>query len=117
MVVRSKRAARRVMEGTPWYLEEEPGLMVNQEKCRVAPIKDITFLGFQLLRGKVRVSNQARIRFKDRVRELTRRNNPLATATPFAPERRPDTRSLRQHPGSREVRASTGYRCATPGGN
>ena len=78
IVVRSGRAARRVMEGTIRYLEEELGLTVNEEKSRVAPIKEITFLGFQLLRGKIRVSNKARIRFKDRVRELTRRNNPLS---------------------------------------
>jgi len=78
IVVRSERAARRVMEGTVRYLEEELGLTVNQEKSRVAPIREITFLGFQLLRGKIRVSNKARLRFKDRVRELTRRNNPLS---------------------------------------
>jgi hypothetical protein len=51
---------------------------VNQEKSGVAPIHKITFLGFQILRGKIRVSNKARIRFKDRVRALTRRNNPLS---------------------------------------
>jgi group II intron reverse transcriptase/maturase len=78
IVVRSERAAQRVMKGTIAYLEEELGLIVNQEKSRVAPIKEITFLGFQLLRGKIRVSNKARIRFKDRVRELTHRNNPLS---------------------------------------
>lgn len=78
IVVRSERAARRVMEGTISYLEEELGLTVNQDKSRVAPIKEITFLGFQILRGKIRVSNKARERFKDRVRELTRRNNPLS---------------------------------------
>ena len=78
IVVRSERAARRVLEGTIRYLEEELGLTVNQEKSRVAPIKDLTFLGFQLLKGKIRVSTTARLRFKDRVRELTRRNNPLS---------------------------------------
>jgi len=78
IVVRSERAAHRVMAGTIRYLEEELGLTVNQEKSRVAPIKDITFLGFQLLRGKIRVSNKAQLRFKDRVRELTHRNNPLS---------------------------------------
>jgi group II intron reverse transcriptase/maturase len=78
IVVRSERAARRVMAGTIAYLEEELGLSVNQEKSRVAPIQEITFVGFQLLMGKIRVSNKARIRFKDRVRELTRRNNPLS---------------------------------------
>jgi group II intron reverse transcriptase/maturase len=78
IVVRSERAARRVLEGTSRYLEEELGLTVNQEKSRVALIKEMTFLGFQLLRGKIRVSTTARLRFKDRVRELTRRNNPLS---------------------------------------
>ena len=78
IVVRSERAAQRVMKGTIAYLEEELGLIVNQEKSRVAPIQEITFVGFQLLMGKIRVSNKARIRFKGRVRELTRRNNPLS---------------------------------------
>lgn len=80
IVVRSARAAQRVMKGTIRYLEEELGLTVNQEKSRVTPIKDLTFLGFQLLRGKIRVSTTARLRFQDRVRELTRRNNPLSMA-------------------------------------
>jgi len=78
IVVRSKRAAQRVMVGTIRYLEEDLGLTVNQEKSRVAPIKELTCLGFQLLRGKIRVSTMARLRFKARVRELTRRNNPLS---------------------------------------
>ena len=51
IAVRSERAAQRVMVGTIRYLEEELGLIVNREKSRVAPIKDITFLGFQLLRA------------------------------------------------------------------
>jgi RNA-directed DNA polymerase len=78
IVVRSQRAAQRVMKGTIKYLEEELGLIVNQEKSQVAPIRKITFLGFQILKGKIRVSNKARIRFKRRVRELTHRNNPLS---------------------------------------
>ena len=78
IVVSSERAARRVMAGTIRYLEDELGLMVNQEKSCVAPIHRITFLGFQILRGKIRVSSKAQRRFKDRVRGLTRRNNPLS---------------------------------------
>jgi hypothetical protein len=78
IVVRSERAAHRVMQGTIGYLEQELGLIVNREKSRVAPIKEITFLGFSILRQKIRVSTQAQRRFKDRVRDLTRRNNPLS---------------------------------------
>jgi len=44
------------------YLEEDLSLPVNREKSEVARIKDITFLGFQILRGKIRVSNKARIK-------------------------------------------------------
>jgi hypothetical protein len=66
------------MKGTIVYLEEELGLIVNREKSQVAPIKEITFLGFPILRGKIRVSTKAQSRFKDRVRDLTRRNNPLS---------------------------------------
>ncbi len=57
IVVRSERAARRVMEVTIKDLEQALGLKVNQQKSRVAPIKEITFVGFQILRGKIRVSN------------------------------------------------------------
>lgn len=79
IVLRSERAARRVMAGCIRYLEEGLGLRVNREKSQVANIKDVTFLGFQILRGKIRVSNKAREKFKARVRDLTRRNNPLST--------------------------------------
>jgi len=78
IAVKSERAAHRVMEGTIRFLEDVLGLEVNREKSRVAPAKEITFLGFQILRGKIRVSPQARDRFKTKIRELTRRNNPLS---------------------------------------
>ncbi len=60
------------------YLEEELNLPVNKEKSEVSEIKRVPFLGFQILRGKIRVSNKAWLRFKDKIRELTRRNNPLS---------------------------------------
>jgi len=78
ILLKSERAAMRVMDGIVKYLEEELHLPVNTEKSEVARIKDVTFLGFQILRGKIRVSNDARVRFKDKIRALTRRNNPLS---------------------------------------
>ena len=51
---------------------------MNKEKSKVAFIKDITFLGFKLLRRMIRISEKALKRFKRRVRELTKRNNPLS---------------------------------------
>lgn len=78
ILLKSERAAKRVMEGITRYLEEELGLKVNSEKSEVTLIKNVTFLGFQILRGKIRVSNKARDKFKRKVGELTRRNNPYS---------------------------------------
>jgi group II intron reverse transcriptase/maturase len=78
ILLRSERAARRVMESTTVFLEQILGLPVNRDKSYVAPAKDVEFLGFQILRGQIRVSTEARQRFKGRVRELTRRNNGLS---------------------------------------
>jgi RNA-directed DNA polymerase len=78
ILLKSERAAHRVMEGVVKYLEGQLHLPVNKEKSEVARIKDVPFLGFQILREKVRVSNKARTRFKGKVRALTRRNNPLS---------------------------------------
>jgi len=78
ILLKSERAAKRVMEGITGYLEDNLNLLVNKEKSQVALVKDVPFLGFQILRGKIRVSNKARLKFKAKVRELTRRNNPLS---------------------------------------
>jgi len=78
ILLRSERAAQRVLEGIIGYLEADLNLPVNVGKSQGAQVKDVEFLGFQILRGKIRVSNHARTKFKRRIRELTRRNNPLS---------------------------------------
>ena len=78
ILVKSERAAKRVMGGIVKYLEGELNLPVNKEKSEVSEVKRAPFLGFQILRGKIRVSNKARLKFKDKIRGLTRRNNPLS---------------------------------------
>ncbi len=78
ILTRSERAVKRVMEGVKTYLKDNLGLPVNEEKSSVTPVKDVTYLGFQILTGKIRVSNKARIKFKEKIRELTLRNNPLS---------------------------------------
>jgi len=78
ILLKSERAAKRVMTAIVGYLERDLNLPVNVDKSEVAEIKDITFLGFQIFLGKIRVSKRARRKFKDKVRELTRRNNPLS---------------------------------------
>ena len=62
ILVKSERAANRVMNGTVNYLEKELNLPVNKKKSQVALIKDVTFLGFNILRGKIRISDKARVK-------------------------------------------------------
>ena len=57
-LVKSERAAERVMDGIVKYLEDELQLPVNKEKSKTSQIKDVPFLGFQILRGKIRVKQQ-----------------------------------------------------------
>ena len=78
ILVKSERAAKRVLEGTTRYVEEELGLPVNREKSEAALVKDVDFLGFRILRNKIRVSEKSREKFKRKVRELTPRNNGLS---------------------------------------
>jgi group II intron reverse transcriptase/maturase len=78
ILLKSERAAKRVLKGVTSYLKEHLNLPVNEEKSGVTVIKDVTFLSFQILAGKIRVSNKARIKFKSKIKELTRRNNPLS---------------------------------------
>lgn len=78
ILLRSERAAKRVMQRITGHLENNLNLPVNKQKSQVALVKDVSFLGFQILREKIRVSNKARLKFKDKIRELTRRNNPLS---------------------------------------
>jgi RNA-directed DNA polymerase len=78
ILLKSERAAKRVMEGITGHLENNLNLPVNKEKSQVALVKDVPFLGFQIFLEKIRVSNKARLKFKAKIRELTRRNNPLS---------------------------------------
>jgi hypothetical protein len=50
-------------------------LVVNREKSKTGPLKTCAFLGFQIgTRGKAVWTAKALSRFKERVREITRRN-------------------------------------------
>jgi RNA-directed DNA polymerase len=75
--VRSERAGQRVMASVTQFIIRRLKLKVNQTKSAVARPQDRKFLGFSFTRGrelKRRIAPKALQRFKDRVRELTRRS-------------------------------------------
>jgi len=75
VMVKSAKAAERVMASLTRFVEEELKLVVNRTKSQAAPLKACSFLGFQIgARGRAGWTAKAHARFKQRVREITRRN-------------------------------------------
>src|SRR5215467_4157110 len=74
--VRSRRAGERVMKSLVRFIATRLNLKVNEQKSAVARPWARKFLGFSFTGGltpKRRIAPKAVIRFKERVRDLTRR--------------------------------------------
>lgn len=79
--VRSKAAGERVMASVTTFLEEKLKLRVNREKSAVAHVGERKFLGYRIIGGgRLTVAPKSWERFKERIREITRRNRGVATA-------------------------------------
>lgn len=76
--VRSQSAGERVMKSVSDFISRKLKLKVNQTKSAVDKPSNRKFLGFTIggKNAKAYVSEKARVRFKDRIRELTRRGTP-----------------------------------------
>ena len=74
ILVKSERAAQRVMRSITRYLETTLKLKVNPAKSQVAPMSECSFLGFTIKGNKVRWTAKAQAHFKHRIRELTGRS-------------------------------------------
>ena len=68
--------AHRVIRSVEHYLTHKLKLAVNQQKSRVCKTASLDFPGFAFegYGGQIRVSPKNEQKFKDRIRELTRRN-------------------------------------------
>src|SRR6516164_2655660 len=75
--VRSEKAGRRVMQSLTRFIERRLKLQINAEKSAVARPWHRSFLGFTVKDDpgfRRCIADKAMARFKDRVRELTRRH-------------------------------------------
>jgi RNA-directed DNA polymerase len=80
--VRSRRAGERVMESLKRFLTTKLKLKVNEQKSAVARPWERKFLGFSFTwhrEPRRRIAPKAVLRFKERVRELTRRTRGVST--------------------------------------
>jgi RNA-directed DNA polymerase len=75
--VRSRRAGERVLRSITRFLTAKLKLRVNESKSGVARPAERKFLGFSFTRAKQpkrRIAPKTLLRFKKRIRELTKRN-------------------------------------------
>lgn len=80
---KTSRAAERVFGSVQRYLTQKLKLVVNHQKSRTCPTDGIEFLGFQFMGygGQIRVSPKNVAKFKQRVREITRRKRGVSITT------------------------------------
>jgi RNA-directed DNA polymerase len=70
ILVKSGRAAERVMASISVFLEKKLKVKVNRDKSRVVKAEESSFLGFTFIRKRLTVSEKASIRFKSELRHL-----------------------------------------------
>lgn len=79
--VASERAGKRVMQSVTSFIRRRLKLKVNEAKSAVARPQERKFLGFSFTGGaepKRRIAPKALLRYKQRVRELTRRTRGIS---------------------------------------
>lgn len=74
ILLKSKRAGKRVLKSISYYLETGLKLKVNTDKSQVVEVKQSKFLGFTFSRGKIQWHAKSLHKFKQNVRKLTNRN-------------------------------------------
>jgi RNA-directed DNA polymerase len=79
---KTREAARRVYASVGRYLTRKLKLVVNRQKSRICGTDGVEFVGFIFVGygGQIRVSPKNIQKFKDRVREITRRKRGVSMA-------------------------------------
>lgn len=76
--VGSERSAQRVLKSMTTFIEKKLKLKVNLEKSGVRRSDDVKFLGHTIMGdGKIRIADKSIVRFKVKVREVTKRNRAI----------------------------------------
>ena len=79
ILVKSLRAAQRVMQSITRFVEVRLKLVVNRQKSQAAALSACAFLGFQIRRGRIVWTDKALKRFKERIQEITSRSRGVST--------------------------------------
>ena len=83
ILVKSKRAAERVMASIRHYLEKVLKVKVNEDKSRVVRAEQSIFLSFAFTKKRLTISEKAFNRFKAELRSLTGRSRGVSMGRRF----------------------------------
>ncbi|MEM6321237.1 MAG: group II intron reverse transcriptase/maturase [Bacteroidota bacterium] len=73
--VKSQAAGERVLDSISKFIAQKLKLKVNEEKSGVRRCEAVKFLGYKIQPdGGIRVADKSKKRFKDKVRQVTKRN-------------------------------------------
>lgn len=78
---KSQKGAERVLRTVVQFLERELGLKIHPEKTKIVNNMEeaFVFLGYEFIRGsRMLPSDKAKRKFKERVKEITRRNQTVS---------------------------------------
>jgi RNA-directed DNA polymerase len=84
ILCRSPRAGERILRSVRKYLADELKLTVNEAKSRVVKLAEASFLGFKIVKGKVRWTTKSQRKFKAKVKQITKRTRGHSPKTVIA---------------------------------
>ena len=79
ILVKSEQSAKRVLSSIINYIEGKMLLKVNRDKSRICRPYELNFLGYSLLpKGYLGLSRKSEQRFKEKLRQITKRNRGIS---------------------------------------
>lgn len=86
ILVKSEKAANRVMESITHFIEKKLGLKVNMTKTKICKPNDLKYLGFGFYKGKEWNSTphiDSKMKFQRKLKSLTNRSESISLDTRF----------------------------------
>ena len=86
ILVKSEKAANRVMESITHFIEKKLGLKVNMTKTKICKPNDLKYLGFGFYKGKEWSSIphiDSKMKFQRKLKSLTKRSESISLDTRF----------------------------------
>ena len=86
ILVKSEKAANRVMESITHFIEKKLGLKVNMTKTKICKPNDLKYLGFGFYKGKEWESIphiDSKMKFQRKLKSLTKRSESISLDTRF----------------------------------